>query len=137
MLASAPVFAASFLITKALTRYETTGTILVWQSISVAILSLPLALLNWQPVGGWQWAGFALSGVLGSAGHYCLTRSFTRADISATQSVKFLDLVWAALLGFVLFADVPSGTTLAGGGLICAATVWLARRESHGTREQQ
>jgi drug/metabolite transporter (DMT)-like permease len=132
MLASAPVFAASFLITKALTRYETTGTILVWQSITVALLSLPLALLHWQSLGAWQWAGFALSGLLGSAGHYCLTRSFTNADISATQSVKFLDLVWAALLGLVLFADVPSGTTLMGGALICAATVWLARRESHG-----
>ena len=135
MLASAPMFAASFLITKALTRYETTGTILVWQSISVATLSLPLALLNWQPIGGWQWAGFVLTGLLGSGGHYCLTRSFTRADISATQSVKFLDLVWSALLGFVLFADVPSSTTLLGGGLICAATVWLARRESHGGRK--
>jgi drug/metabolite transporter (DMT)-like permease len=50
MLSSAPVFAASFLITKALTRYETTGTILVWQAISVASLSLPLALLHWQSV---------------------------------------------------------------------------------------
>jgi drug/metabolite transporter (DMT)-like permease len=134
MLASAPVFAASFLITKALTRYETTGTILVWQSISVAMLSLPLALWHWQPVGLWQWIGFAVSGLLGSGGHYCLTRSFTRADISSTQSVKFLDLVWSALLGFVLFADVPSSTTLLGGALICAATVWLARRESHGAR---
>jgi len=135
MLASAPVFAASFLITKALTRYETTGTILVWQSISVATLSLPLALLHWQPISVWLWAGFALSGLLGSAGHYCLTRSFTHADISATQSVKFLDLVWSAFLGFVLFADVPTFSTLLGGALICAGTVWLARRESHGSRE--
>ena len=131
MLASAPVFAASFLITKALTRYETTGTILVWQSITVACLSLPLALLNWQWVGPLQWAAFLLTGVLGSAGHYCLTRSFTRADISATQSVKFLDLVWSAFLGFILFADVPTVSTLIGGSLICAGTVWLARRESH------
>jgi drug/metabolite transporter (DMT)-like permease len=132
MLASAPVFAASFLITKALTRYETTGTILVWQSITVACLSLPLALPNWQPIGAWQGAAFMLTGVLGSAGHYCLTRSFTRADISATQSVKFLDLVWSALLGFILFADVPTVSTLIGGTIICAGTVWLARRESHG-----
>jgi drug/metabolite transporter (DMT)-like permease len=106
----------------------------VWQAISVATLSLPLALLHWQSVGAWQWAGFLLTGLLGSAGHYCLTRSFTRADISATQSAKFLDLVWSALLGLVLFADVPTASTLAGGALICAATVWLARRESHGAR---
>jgi drug/metabolite transporter (DMT)-like permease len=131
MLSSAPVFAASFLITKALTRYETTGTILVWQSISVACLSLPLALLHWQWIGALQWAAFLLTGVLGSAGHYCLTRSFTRADISATQSAKFLDLVWSALLGFALFADMPTVSTLIGGTIICAGTVWLARRESH------
>jgi drug/metabolite transporter (DMT)-like permease len=131
MLASAPVFAASFLFTKALTRYVTTGTILVWQSISVALLSLPLALLHWQSIGALQWAAFALTGVLGSAGHYCLTRSFTRADISATQSVKFLDLVWSAFLGFILFADLPTMSTLIGGTIICAGTVWLARRESH------
>jgi drug/metabolite transporter (DMT)-like permease len=130
MLASAPVFAASFLLTKALTRYETTGVILLWQSITVTIFSLPLALANWQPLSGAQWALFALCGVLGSAGHYCLTKSFAAADISATQSAKFLDLVWAAALGWLIFADLPTATTVAGGVLICAATLWVARRES-------
>jgi drug/metabolite transporter (DMT)-like permease len=130
MLASAPVFAASFLVTKALTRYETTGTILVWQAITISLLSLPLALWAWQPLSPLQWFGFALCGVLGSSGHYCLTRSFVAADISATQSVKFLDLVWAVLLGWALFADIPSFSTIAGGLLISAATVWVARRES-------
>ncbi len=48
MLASAPLFAASFLVTKALTKYESTGTIVVWQSITIALYSLPLALWHWQ-----------------------------------------------------------------------------------------
>jgi drug/metabolite transporter (DMT)-like permease len=134
MLASAPVFAASFLLTKALTRYETPGVILVWQSITVSIFSLPLALWHWQWLTAGQWAGFLLCGVLGSAGHYCLTRSFTVADISATQSAKFLDLVWSAAMGWLLFADVPSSTTLLGGVVICASTIWVARRESVGAR---
>ena len=130
MLASAPLFAASFLVTKALTRYETTGTILVWQALTISLLSLPLALWVWQPLTPWQWLGFLVCGLLGSSGHYCLTRSFVAADISATQSIKFLDLVWAVLLGWALFADVPTVSTIAGGLLISAATVWVARRES-------
>ena len=73
---------------------------------------------------------WAARGVLGSAGHYCLTRSFSIADISATQSAKFLDLVWASLLGWLVFADVPSQTTLVGGVVICASTLWIARREA-------
>jgi drug/metabolite transporter (DMT)-like permease len=130
MLASAPMFAASFLMTKALTRYETTGVILVWQALTVSVLSLPLALLNWQwPTWG-QWLGFLACGFLGSLGHFCLTRSYHVADISATQSVKFLDLVWAALLGWLVFADVPAQSTLIGGAVICASTLWIARRES-------
>jgi drug/metabolite transporter (DMT)-like permease len=129
MLASAPIFAASFLITKALTRTETAGVIVVWQALTVTLFSLPMALLTWRSPSALQWLGFALCGLLGSAGHYCLTRSFHAADISATQSVKFLELVWAALLGWLMFADLPTQTTLLGGAVICAATLWVARRE--------
>jgi drug/metabolite transporter (DMT)-like permease len=132
MLASSPVFAASFLITKGLTRYERPAVIVLWQSISVTAFSLPLALTSWQAPTAWQWFGFLACGVLGSAGHYCLTRSYGVADISATQSVKFLDLVWASLLGWLVFADTPSRSTLIGGVVICASTLWIARREARG-----
>ena len=129
MLASAPVFAASFLMTKTLTRYENSGVIVLWQSISVTLLSVPLGLLHWTQPTLWQWFGFMTAGMLGSLGHYCLTRGFRIADISATQSLRFLDLVWASLLGWLVFADVPSQTTLLGALIILASTVWIARRE--------
>ena len=130
MLASSPVFAASFLITKALTRYEKPGVIVLWQALTVTVLSLPMALPHWQDPSLWQWLGFVVTGVLGSLGHYCLTRAFHTADISATQSLRFLDLVWASLLGWLVFGDVPSPSTWAGALVILLATVWIARRES-------
>ena len=40
-------------------------------------------------LGATEWAGFLLSGLLGSAGHYCLTRGFAAAEISATQEFVF------------------------------------------------
>jgi drug/metabolite transporter (DMT)-like permease len=129
MLASAPVFAVSFLITKVLTRSETPGVIVVWQALSVTLFSLPMALWVWQAPSAWQWLGFAFCGVLGSLGHWCLTHSFRVADISSTQSVRFLELLWSALLGWLWFADVPTQTTLIGGAVICASTLWAARRE--------
>jgi drug/metabolite transporter (DMT)-like permease len=77
-----------------------------------------------------QLLGFLVCGLLGSLGHYCLTRGIREADLSATQTPKFLELVWAGLLGWAMFSEVPSGSTLAGGLVISAATLWLARRES-------
>ena len=134
MLASAPLFAGSFLLTKALTRHETAGVILLWQSITVTLFSLPLALLHWGPLTALQWLGFLACGLLGSAGHYCVNRGLAAADISATQSAKFLDLVWSAFFGFAFFGDLPTETTLLGGTVIAAATLWVARRE--GRRRQ-
>ncbi|NBQ77274.1 MAG: DMT family transporter [Betaproteobacteria bacterium] len=130
MLASSPVFAASFLLTKVLTRYDRPEVIVVWQSITVTLFSLPMALLVWKDLSLWQWFWFVVCGALGSAGHYCLTRSFGVSDISSTQSVKFLDLLWASLLGWLIFADIPASATLIGALVILGSTLWLARRES-------
>jgi drug/metabolite transporter (DMT)-like permease len=129
MLASAPLFAASFLITKALTRYEKATVIVFWQALTVSLFSLPLALLHWQNPSLWQWVGFFIAGILGSVGHYCWTRAFHAADISSTQSLRFLDLVWTSALGWLIFSDIPSQSTWIGAVVILAATVWIARRE--------
>ncbi len=130
MLGSAPLFAASFIITKALTRRDAPHVIVVWQSLTVAVFSLPFALVNWEWPNAVQWAMFALSGVLGTAGHICLTRAFALADMSVTQPIKFLELVWAAILGFIVWSEVPGQATWIGGLIIFASTTWIARREA-------
>jgi drug/metabolite transporter (DMT)-like permease len=130
MLASAPVFSLSFLLVKILTRRDSPEVIVAWQGITVAIITFPIALFFWSwPTAG-QWALLLVAGILGSLGHYCLTCSLKTADMSATQSIKFLDLIWATAWGFLVFGDAPSGTTLMGGVVIVGATLWIARRES-------
>lgn len=130
MLLSTPLFAASFLITKALTRRDTPEVIVAWQSLTVTLFTLPLALWVWEWPSLWAWGVALLSGALGSLGHVLLTHAYRLADISAASGVKFLDLVWAVLLGWMVFAEVPTLFTLAGALVILAATSWIARVES-------
>jgi drug/metabolite transporter (DMT)-like permease len=51
------------------------------------------------------------------------------ADISATQTLRFLDLLWASIMGWLVFSDIPSQSTILGAMVILAATVWIAHRE--------
>lgn len=129
MLASSPVFAASFLVTKVLTRHDSAAVIVLWQTVLVALMSLPLALWSWVWPTPAQWVLALIGGVAGTVGHYFLTRSFASADISATQSVKFVDLLWAALIGWLAFGDVLRPTTVLGGAVIVASIVALERYE--------
>jgi drug/metabolite transporter (DMT)-like permease len=70
------------------------------------------------------------AGALGTAGHYFMTRAFQAVDVSALQSLRFLDLLWASLWGWFLFSEVPLVTTVLGALVILGATVWAARREA-------
>ena len=69
-------------------------------------------------------------GMIGSTGHYLSNRALRATDVSATQSIKFLDLVWSALAGLWVFGDVPTATTAAGAAVIFISTTWIARREA-------
>ena len=130
MLASSPLFAASFLITKALTRRDRPEVIVAWQAITVSAFTLPFALPFWTWPSAEQWGWFLMTGLLGSAGHWCLTEAFRIAEMSATQPVKFVDMLWASALGWLVFAEIPTATTFAGATIIFAATTWIARREA-------
>jgi drug/metabolite transporter (DMT)-like permease len=130
MLGSAAVFATSFLLSKRLTRIERPSVIVVWQSLTVTLFSIPLAMANWQSPSAAAWLTAALCGLLTIVGNYCLTRAFSVADISASQPAKFLDLVWACVLGWLMFGDRPQVSTLLGGLIIFASTLWVARREA-------
>ena len=130
MLASGPVFAASFLVAKVLTRHDRSDVMVLWQHLVVSMLLLPFGVFLWAMPSPAQWVLLVVCGFLGAGGHYCMTRAFRVADISAVQSVKFLELLWAALLGYAMFGTTPAGWTLVGGAVILASTLWLARQES-------
>jgi drug/metabolite transporter (DMT)-like permease len=142
LLASAPIFAVSFLYSKTLTRYDRPEAIVFWLGLFVAVFALPFAIVGfdfsagalrlhyaWQWPTPWQWVLFVSCGITGSAAHYCMTRAFHAADVSAVYPMRFFDLVWASLFGFLAFAHVPTPWALVGGSIICAATLWIARRE--------
>jgi drug/metabolite transporter (DMT)-like permease len=137
MLAAAPVFAASFLTAKVLTRRDSSEVIVLWQHLGVGLMTLPLAAIYWSAPTPEQWFWFVVCGVLGTAGHYCVNRALAATDVSVIQPVRFLDLVWASLGGFLVFSTVPQSWTLVGAAVIFGSTLWLARHESRIARERR
>ena len=134
MLVATAVFAGSFLMSKQLTRTEGPAVVVLWQSAIVTLLSAPLGLFGWTPLGSTQWLIVAACGLLLLTGNYCLTRAFSAADISASQPARFLDLAWASALGWLFFSERLEPSTVMGGLIILSSTLWIARREGDGRR---
>jgi len=103
-------------------------TVLVIQHVVPSAIALPIAVAAWQAPPLLVWFVFPLLAVLGVSGHFLLTWAYRRALAGVLASADYLALPYAALLGFRLFDEVPSGAVWVGGGLIVGACLLVTGR---------
>jgi len=129
-LVTAPLFAASLLLTKKLTSTEQLSVIVATLSIICSITLLPFALINWVKPDLIEFALLVLTGVLATIGHFTLTKALTLAPIAVLQPVSFLQLLWATLFGVLLFGESIDGFVVLGGIILVISISYIAHRES-------
>lgn len=132
-MAAASCFAASYLFAKRLSASLGAGAIVALMSLTVTIGLAPMAWAVWVPVTPTQWAGLALVAVLATFGHYAMSRAFAVAPLTVTQPVTFLQLIWAAALGWLLFAEPVDPLVILGGAVIIGAVTFGTWAEARRT----
>ena len=133
-LTAAPLFAISFLITKKLTETETSTSIVAHLSIFVTLALLPGAIVAWR-TPTWEELGWLfLAAVFATLMHLAMTQAFRCAEISVVQPFTFLQLIWATLLGYYIFAERPEVWIWIGGAVIVGSATYIARREALARR---
>lgn len=129
-LASAVGVAAAQLSVKSLSRTEHPNAIV----LIMGLLMTPMSLLPASFVWTWpSWTIFwwlLLMGLVATIGQVFLVRAMAAADASAVMPFDFSRLIFASLLGWLMFGEVPDAWTWAGAAIIVAATVYIARREA-------
>lgn len=129
MLLAAIVFGASYLTAKLLSGETSAPVIVGMLSITVAIGLAPFAIAVWVPPTLTQLGWIFLVAIFATAGHYSMTLAFAAAPVTVTQPVTFLQLVWAILLGWLVFNESIDLWVLAGGALILGAVTFITWRE--------
>ena len=130
MIFTALFFASSYLIAKHTSGKTSASAVVVMLSIYVTIGLAPLAFLNWvTPTLIELMILFAVA-CFATAGHYTMTLAFAAAPISVTQPATFLQLIWAVLVGSVIFGEDIDLYVIGGGGLILCSITFMSWREA-------
>lgn len=116
-------------LVKKLQGSERNATILAYFGIVTSIASLGPALLVWQTPTWPELALLACIGASASTGQWMALKAFRAAEASAVVPYDYLRLVFAILYGWLFFAEVPDGWTLAGSAILIGATLYIAYRE--------
>ncbi|WP_347266221.1 DMT family transporter [Paracoccus sp. (in: a-proteobacteria)] len=129
-LGASVMFGSSYLVAKRLAGLVPAAVVVAMMSLTVCLGLAPVAVAVWVPPTLGQCAVLAGTAASATAGHYAMTRAFAAAPLTVTQPVIFLQLIWASLLGALVFAEPVDIWVLVGGAMMVAAISYMAWREA-------
>ncbi len=119
---------------------ERTGAIVFYFSIVTSGASLLTVFLGWTMPTTPDLMIMIGSGIMGGVGQILLTASYKHADASVIAPFDYMSLIWALLIGWFLFGQVPELQVFIGAGIVVAAglfVIWRERRRSLMLRRER
>jgi drug/metabolite transporter (DMT)-like permease len=129
-LVNAFLYALFNLMTRRLAAYDSPETIQYLPAVGAAILLAPFAIAGWESPQGWlEWTIACFMGVLGGLGHYLLAAAHRYAPATVIAPFLYQQVLYMALLGYLVFGDVPAPPVWIGAAIVIASGLYLFARE--------
>ena len=132
-LAGAILFALYGLLTRYAGQYDNSSTSFFWTGIVGCIAMTAIGLNFWDPVSQGDWSIMLILSASGMLGHFLLIKCYEVAEASAVQPFAYLQLIWASLIGIIIFGEQVTTNVLIGACIIVGAglfTLWRERKVS-------
>ena len=126
---------AVMVIIRLLSRTETSASIMAWQAFGVGVATTIPGIYFWTWPTGEQWVLLIAMGVVSYLAQRANIAAFKYGEASVLASIDYVRLLYAALLGWLLFGDLPTMTTWIGASIIVLASIYTIWRENQ--RKQQ
>lgn len=123
------LFAFTILVMKVLTRTDSIASITLVGVLLRAPLALVPALFVWQWPDTRQLLWLAAMGSIGTLSSFAFAQALKEVETNVISPMFFLQLIWAAAIGYVVFAEIPSVFTWLGGAMIFGSVTYMAYRE--------
>jgi drug/metabolite transporter (DMT)-like permease len=112
-----------------LSTTEPSHTMLFYYSAAVVVALGPAMPAVWIAPHGLDWLWFLICGILGGLGQFCINQALRYGEASMVAPLDYTSLVWAIMLGYAVFGDLPGWLILAGAAVIIVSSLYIARRE--------
>jgi drug/metabolite transporter (DMT)-like permease len=131
LMAGIVAMAVTRIMARHLSRTETPECQAFWLMISHGLAGIGMLLVTPGGMSGdvSVWCALAFLGVSSGLAHCVFTRAYGLAPISALAPYEYTMLIWGGLLGFLVFGEVPSRTTLTGAAIVALAGLYNLHRE--------
>ncbi len=130
VLGSVVVYALLMITTRAFKSTESTAALMLYPQLGMSLTGIVLAPYFWVTPSLGDLGLFALAGLFGSVGVMCLTHAFRLGPAAVISPFEYSALIWATLLGFLLWGELPDAITLVGAGIVISSGLYIIYRET-------
>jgi drug/metabolite transporter (DMT)-like permease len=129
--------AGTMIQTRRLTQSETTSSIVFYFSLICALAGLVTWPFGWIKPTGLELAALVGTGFLGGTGHILLTESYRYASASVVAPFDYTSMIWALVLGYIMFGEMPTPMIVLGSAIIAGAGLFVIWREHQLASERK
>ncbi len=123
------MFALYQILTSLVSRDDPPMTTLFYTALVGVIGLTIIGPFYWTTPDARGWALFGLVALLGASGHFLLIKALQLAPASILQPFSYSILIWATVIGFVIFGNLPDLATVVGAIIIAASGIYTFARE--------
>ena len=117
------------LLTRHLSSQENTVALLFYTTIGVIFASLATIPFIWIPVPLADWGWFATCGFLVGFAHFLMIETFRYGEATLVAPFKYSGVIWAGLLGYLIWGDIPGLTAVIGVSILILSGIYIFHRE--------
>ena len=117
------------IITKKISKDDSSITILSYQSVFMSIFSFFIVLFFWETPSLITFIYLFFAALSGTILHLALNHAYKLVDVSMTQPYSFLSLVFASIIGYFVFSEIPDLFTWLGAAVIFIGVLIISYRE--------
>ncbi|MHA1151068.1 MAG: DMT family transporter [Alphaproteobacteria bacterium] len=114
-----------------LSRTETPLAIVFYYALTATLVTGAVMPFVWVMPDAEGWVLLILVGVIGGIAQFAMTHAFRLAEVSIVAPFDYLHIIWAALLGFFIWGEVPGNTIWIGVPIVMASGIYILFREAH------
>jgi drug/metabolite transporter (DMT)-like permease len=129
-LANAMIYGSVTAAVRGMTATESAETLLMYQLLLITIFFSLMLPFGFAIPTAWDAGLMLFNGLTNAIGQYWWTRALHLAPASAVTPFFYLSLIWAALLGYVVWGDLPTVGLLVGSAVVVGSGLFLLWRES-------
>jgi drug/metabolite transporter (DMT)-like permease len=129
-LGTAFVYAFLMISTRALKSTESASSLMFYPQFGMAITGVFLVPFFWQTPSLAVLGLFAIVGAFGSFGIWCLTNAFRLAPVATVSPFEYTMLIWATVLGYLVWQELPDTFTLLGSAIVISSGLYILYRET-------